>query len=218
MIGQVATNKVSRVLDPPYIREDGSKEKNPWTRFFILLSFLNIPMILSIVAVFISKEFVSVHVITAIIFFILLDVYVFYKYIQVRVLLPKEFNATIEKYGRAELMSQIAETETKAFFVAPEVYDCLTIVTRDYLINANEMILSLKDVKDISFIRRYYTEEQLRKNDREPNQRLVMSHVYYANITFSDGKKVRKLVAVLDEDMEELIRTLRANAPHATFS
>lgn len=219
MVGQVATNKVSRVLDPPYIREDGSKEKNPmWTQNFLLLSLPNIFVIALVALSIYMNDWTDYRMYLGILFILFLDVYVIWSYIKVRVLLPKEFNASIEKYGRAELMSQIADPETKAFFVGAEVYDCLTIVTRDYLIDANELILPLKEVRSISFVRHYYTEEQLRKADREPNQRLVMSHVYYAYITSSDGKETRKLIALLDEDMPELIETLRTNAPHASFA
>lgn len=219
MIGQVATNKVSRVLDPPYIKEDGSKEKNPmWTKIVLMLLIPNVLLILMVVMKILAKEQSAPSMYIAILFLIAMDVYVAYTYIKVRIFLPKEFNAAIEKFGRAELMSQIADPETKAFFLAPELYDSLTIVTRDYLINANELILPLKDVRAITFSRRHFTEEQLRRIDREPYQRLIMSNVYYANIVSSDGKNNRKLVSVLDEDMPEFLKTLKEVAPHAGFT
>ena len=135
------------------------------------------------------------------------------KFIKARVIGPKKFKASIERYGRENLMAQLTSGTSQGFFFDPagENTENIAVVTRDYLVVARENIYEIAGLKSIFFVKRGYSESSLaRFNDEYTRE--VLRNIYMMDITLANGRHRKEFVAVPPQHIHEFIAALNMRA------
>ena len=152
MISVIRPDMAAKVIEPPKAETQDDKDLGAkWVKFFIIFGGMLAA----------SAAFFASAMLMASAFAMLL--YVTAKYINVRVLLPKKFNKAVDKYGRDNLIAQLSETSTLGFFIVEDFYDNLLILTKDYVLSANEFVIALSEIREMVVSKVDIYEEGVKK-------------------------------------------------------
>ena len=213
MIGGIRPDKVSEIL---HISKDDSPDGKALTRQWIMFFFIFGGFTLIAVALFFYRLISQTRSVASSAFMIIMalvmDVFVVYKFINARVLLPKRFNASIAKYGMNELVAQLSDSAALGFFVDEDEYENLAILTLDYFIGASEFIYALKDIKSMKISKRDFSGEAINRMKSE-HTRNVLQCAYAAEITLVNGKRKTALFAMTTPDLYAFFGYLKQRAP-----
>ncbi|MBO4681915.1 MAG: hypothetical protein J5623_08505 [Clostridiales bacterium] len=218
MIAGIRADKVSEILH--LSKEDSPDEKalnKQWIKFFIIFGGFT----LIAVGLFLYRLLSQTRSIASsgfmIIMALVFDAYVIFKFLKVRVFLPKRFKSAIAKYGMNELTAQLTDSAALGFFIDEDNYENLAILTLDYFIGSSEFVYALRDIKAIKISKRDVNEEGVKKLKSEHNKN-VLRCAYAAEITTVDGKKHTDLFAMTTPDLNAFFGYLQQRAPHVQVS
>ena len=171
MISVIRPDMAAKVIEPPKAETQDDKDLGAkWVKFFIIFGGM-----LAASAAFFAHQVITggrflgtSAMLMASAFAMLL--YVTAKYISVKVLLPKKFNKAVDKYGRDNLIAQLSETSTLGFFIVEDFYDNLLILTKDYVLSANEFVIALSEIREMVVSKVDIYEEGVKKMHDERGQ------------------------------------------------
>lgn len=214
MISGIRQDKIPEILqlsksDP----EDEKTTKRLWKRNFLICGI----MTLAAAAVLAMNIVLGKLYFTAlfILFFVIaLDGFVVYKYYYVKVTLVKRFNSAISKYGREVLAAQLSDTAAFGFFVDDsDNYESLLILTMDYLIEAGELIVAFKDIRELTLKKADVNEEYVARLKSE-HLKSLMRCAYKIEIKLVDGSQRSGVAGIATSDLNAFFAYLNQRAPH----
>lgn len=219
MVGRITPDKISQILRAPFIDENGKKEKMSltWRYSFLAVGGMTLLTVLLMVLSIIDKSNDWASGIGLLILLVPMNLFLILKYRRIRVISPQIFNKAIEKYGRENLISQLADSDTEAFFVSEDYYENLMIITSDFIISANDFILAFDDIKMISFYPHHLSEDRINKATKDIYRQVALKNIYQAIITMKNGSHKTEYISIKRSDIKTFINSLRRHSPEATF-
>ena len=217
MISVIRPDMAAKVIEPPKAETQDDKDLGAkWVKFFIIFGGM-----LAASAAFFAHQVITggrflgtSAMLMASAFAMLL--YVTAKYINVRVMLPKKFNKAVDKYGRDNLIAQLSETSTLGFFIVEDFYDNLLILTKDYVLSANEFVIALSEIREMVVSKVDIYEEGVKKMHDE-RRKNILRCVYAMELTMADGSRRRQLFAISSYDLNPFFGYVNQRAPHIKF-
>ena len=218
MISVIKPEMAAKLLEPPKADDEDGKELNQsWIKFFVIFGvFFLLSVVMLIEEVINGGRFLAVSTTMAAFAFVML-LYVTVKFISVKVVLPKKFNKAIEKYGRGNLIAQLSESSTFGFFINEDYYDNLLVLTRDYLLGANEFVFALSEVSEMIVSKVDFPEERIKKMHDERGKN-VLRCVFAMDLTMTNGSRRRQLFAISSYDLNDFFGYLNQRAPQIRIS
>ncbi|MBO4426121.1 MAG: hypothetical protein J5776_03860 [Clostridiales bacterium] len=205
MIGKLRPDQAERVLcEQTYDTPDDKVMNKIWIKNFVLTGVF---LILAVVVVAMRPENnISWFCMCCMLAFTIM---VISKFVKARVVMPKRFKASIKRYGRENLLSQMVQEDTDAFFFDPagENTENITVLTRDYFIIAREDVIAIDEIRSIFFSKRGYNDRSVEKFEDEYT-REVLRNIYMMDMTYMNGKHRKAFVAVPGEHIDAFIAGL----------
>ena len=215
MISSVYPDKFERILKADMTEQDKDDLKKLWKNNLIGLSVFTVLGIAGLVAFIVDRSIVS-----GLFIFILalgLDLFSFYKFYKSSISARREYNATVERFGRSRLISELSSVETHAFYVVEDDVDAVTVITPNFLISARTFIIPFSSIKSMMMYEKRYTDEQIEKLNTDEIGREYMRNLYSVIITYKEGDTKKTLISVKRQDMGQFLNLLRIKAPWAEF-
>lgn len=219
MIRTVRPDQAARILkEQTYDTPDDAVVKRMWIKNLAIFGVVT----LGALALFLYRYFTvreqawrSAYILLGV---VALDIIVGSKFVKSRIIGPRKFKAAIERFGKAELLSQITADDTEAFFFdeTGENTDNIAVLTRDYFIVSRENVFAISEIRSAFFQHRYTRESSLSEFNDEYN-RMVLSNVYTIDMTLPSGVHRKEFVAVPKEDIGYFIRALNKRAGEDKF-
>ncbi|MBO4449922.1 MAG: hypothetical protein J5777_05010 [Clostridiales bacterium] len=214
MIAGIRPDMVTKVIDPPKVETIDDKELNAsWVKFFLIFGGVLLASIILFIykITVVKRNYYSTFVM--VLFSLTMFIFVLAKFIKTRVILPKRFKSAIEKYGRENIIAQLGDSATFGFFVNEEWYNNLLILTKDYILGANEFVYALSDIREMIVSKSDINEERVKRMHDERTKN-VLRCVYTMDLTLSDGSKRKEMFAISTFDMNPFFGYLNQRAPH----
>ena len=215
MIGGISQGKAERIISLP---KDETPEDfeltRQWKKFFLIFGGTTVLAVAVFEVRLVTADDNWWRSLVLLGGMLILDSYVLYKYLKVRVFARKRFKAQLAKFGREELLSQLQSPTAKGFFIEPGDYGNLMVVTDGFLIAANEFIYDLNDVSRIVIEKEYYDKSRVEKQKSE-RVRMLLKCAYSMKVSVNSGKTRRELISVRQEDLGGFVGALQQRAPEA---
>ena len=197
--------------------DDEKSLRNTWIRIFVIIGvFTAIAVTLFVVSLTGGKRTLMARGTLALVFALVMDVYVICKYIKVKIISPGRFKKTLAKYGREQLKVQIEDPEAVGFFVDENEYENVILLTKDYMIQAQEFVYALKDLKSVTVSKTDIPEERVKKMKSE-HLRNVLRRTYSMEITLMDGSRRKEIFAINSTEMQAFFGYIHQRAPQVVL-
>ena len=218
MISVIKPEMAAKLLEPPKADDEDGKELNQsWIKFFVIFGVvLLLSVVMFIEQLLTDRRFLATSGALCAFAFVML-LYVTVKFISVKVMLPKKFNKAIGKYGRDNLIAQLSESSTFGFFINEDYYDNLLVLTRDYLLGANEFVIALSEISEMIVSKVDLSEERIKRMHDERGKN-VLRCVFAMDLTMTDGTRRRQLFAISSYDLNDFFGYLNQRAPQIRIS
>ena len=218
MISVIKPEMASKLLEPPKSETEDDKELNQnWVKIFVVGGVLFVCSVVTCIEQAMTDgRFVAMTGAISVCIFVFL-LYVLIKYITAKVLIPKRFKKAIDKYGRDNLIAQLSESSTFGFFINEDYYDNLLVLSRDYLLGANEFVYALSEIGEMIVSKVDLSEERINKMHDERGKN-VLRCVYAMDLTMTNGSRHRQLFAISSYDINEFFGYLQQRAPQIRIS
>ena len=217
MIGSLSQEKAQKVISTKREKSSDYMElTRKWRDGFIVLAVMTAGMIWLLIDAAINKTEHLYPIIIVTFVILLLDAAEIYNFLRSRVIIPGKYGASVDKYGKDELISQITSKDTLVFTAVDGITDNAVIITKDYLISTGEFICALDDIEYLTIRRRYVNPKEYRGYHISEYTRTIMRNMYSVRLVLKDGKTRNEYMAFEKGDVRVFLKTLKKRAPHIT--
>ena len=220
MIAYINPEKADYILTRPSDMPKSADEKSltaTWIKIFVIIGiFTALGVTLFVVSLMGGKRTLLARAVMALAFALVMDVYVICRFIKVKVVSPGRFKKTLAKFGKEQLKAQIEDPAAVGFFVDENEYENVILLTADYMIQAQEFVYALKDLKAVTLSKTDVSEERVKKMKSE-HLRNVLRRTYTMDITLTDGSRRKEVIAINSTDMQAFFGYIHQRAPQVVL-
>lgn len=218
MVDTVRPDKAAQILEKDKRESPDNRVLDRiWLRYFIIFGIMTAGSIALLIYDIIAERDSLRQMAFCVAAFLVFDGIGFYKYYRARILGPRRYLSEIERFGKANVLAQLMDESTRAFFFEEDDYRNIMILTSDYLISANDFIFALDEIESITF-------RECVRSDREISQfteeytRQLLRNIYSAKITHKKGTFRKEYIAVKRSDFGLFLKELKYKAPKAKIT
>lgn len=220
MIAGIRPEKADYILSRPGDTPKSADERSIgrlWIKNFVIISVLTLFMAaLFVISILDGRRSFMVRGAIGVAFVLAIDIFVISRYIRVKFVSPGRYKKTVAKFGREVLKAQITDPSAIGFFIDEDEYENIILLTADYLIQAQEFVYALKDLKSVTVSKTDIPEERVKKLQNE-HLRNVLRRTYSMEITLMDGSRRKEIFAINSTEMQAFFGYIQQRAPQVVL-